>query len=356
MAKLYYQYGRANALDESDIGYDLTSLQDMTILSGQGQWSPYYTDYLEYFKEDKWLDDAIMDAFDDDDTEALDQRRAYIVSLMKNNVVSEFMMGLLGLAIQVCQDSNNNIEPTLYWDGFAALYIGSLEGIDPAGSDDDGLLLWSLAANRARQFNTQNDNFGAKINDRMVDLLYAGQSQLERRDCTNFEKTASRVLHLMILPLIQSTIWYAIRNEKSANDEDLAVGEAMAYSVLPIVSKYDQTAASVIERNMIRVKNIEPVLEGPQVVANAFYKILDDISWGCEYVGQAEGKKIIPFATTFLCCYFIAGVTHTHISLLKLGVDTCENYDPNSSYSTVRPAVTLSAGLIFAMWVFALSC
>ena len=69
---------------------------------------------------------------------------------------------------------------------------------------------------------------------------------------------------------------------------------------------------------MIRVKNIAPVLEGPQVVANAFYKILDDISWGCEYVGQAEGKNIIPFATTFLYCYFIAGVAHTQHFLAQI--------------------------------------
>mmetsp|Transcript_18096 Transcript_18096/g.39114 ORF Transcript_18096/g.39114 Transcript_18096/m.39114 type:complete len:724 (-) Transcript_18096:113-2284(-) len=296
MAQFYYQYGRAAEIDD-DVGFDLTSLQDMTQLSTKGKWSPYYSDYITYFTRDKFADTAIMAAFGDIYGE---QRRAYLVSLMRYNVVPEFMMGLIGTALQICQDSENDESPTLYWDAFAALYIGSLEGIKPSSSDDDGLMLWSLAKNRARQFNTQNDNYGATVNDEMVDLLFAGQSEAERRDCTNFEKTASRVLHLMLVPLIQSTIWYAIRNAKSATEENLAIGEAMAYSVLPIVSKYDENAASVIERNMIRSDGVPPVAEGPQYVANAFFQILDNIGWGCDYIGQAEG------------------------------IDACEQFDPNA--------------------------
>ena len=133
-----------------------------------------------------------------------------------------------------------------------------------------------------------------------MNLLFSGQSELERMDCINFEKTASRALHLMLLPLIQSTIWYAIRNEKAAKDKELAIGEAMAYSVLPIVSKYDEDAATLIERNMIRSNGVAPVAEGPQSVANAFFEILDNIGWGCDFVGQAQG------------------------------IDTCERFDPNA--------------------------
>ena len=59
--------------------------------------------------------------------------------------------------------------------------------------------------------------------------------------------------------------------------------------MLPIVAKYDTKAAAVIERNMVRVGGVAPVSEGPQAVANAFYAILSDLGWGCEYIGQAEG-------------------------------------------------------------------
>jgi hypothetical protein len=308
MAQLYYQYGKAAEVDDNEFGYEMMSLQKMTQQSDEvGKWSPYYDDEVNYFGVENSHDRAIMNAFDgsnfqfDMDTE---QRRAFLVALMRYHVVPKYMMSVLGLALQVCGDETNSKSPVLYWDAFAALYIGSLEGVEDGGSDDDGLLLWGIANNRARQFNTQNDQFKAKINDEMTDLLFAGQTQLERRDCANFEKTASKALHLMMVPMIQSTIWYAIRNERlpiGSKDPDLGVGEIAALSLLPIVSKYDKQAAAVIERNMIISDGVKPVGEGAQVVANALFKILDDIGWGCVHVGQADG------------------------------VDACELFDPSSS-------------------------
>lgn len=284
MAQFYYKYGRAGESLEDSIGYAITSLQDLARLTEQRQFSPYYSDYIQYFKEAMFADNAIMAAFDDTD---YDQRRAYIVSVIRNTVIPEFMMGLLGLALKECKDVESVAPATLYLDAFAALYIGSLEGIKPGGSDNDGLMMWALAVNRARQFNTQNKKYGAKINDEMTDLMFAGQIELERNDCTNFETTLSRTLHLMLLPMIQNTIWYAIRKEKTTStDEDLAAGKAAALSLLPIVSKYDKGAASIISREMVADDGDDI---GSQSVANAFYLIMDDIGYGCAYLGQVEG-------------------------------------------------------------------
>ena len=58
--------------------------------------------------------------------------------------------------------------------------------------------------NWARNFNTQTDAYTAMINEEMLDLLFAGQVLLERRDCDNFDKTVSRVLHLMLLHTIDT--------------------------------------------------------------------------------------------------------------------------------------------------------
>eukprot|EP01083_Nonionella_stella_P044105 118896_1 len=172
----------------------------------------------------------------------------------------------------------------------------------------------------------------AKVNSEMTNLLFAGQSELEKRDCINFEKTSSRVLHLMMVPLIQSVIWYAIQNEGAFPDEaSVAIGEALALSILPIVSKYDNQAAAVIERNMLRVFGVAPVKEGPQAVANALFRILDDIGWDCEYVGQAQG------------------------------VDTCEQFDPNAvtvksagSALSMQALVAIFVGFTSAMCILAL--
>lgn len=315
MAQFYYKYGRASEDLEDSAGYAIASLQDMARLTEQRQFSPYYNDYIKYFKEAMFADIAIMAAFDDTD---YDQRRAYIISVIRNTVIPEFMMGLLGLALKECKDVESAAPATMYLDSFAALYIGSLEGIKPSGSDNDGLMMWALASNRARQFNTENKQYGAIINDEMTDLLFAGQIELERNDCTNFETTLSRTLHLMLLPMIQNTIWYAIRNdETTSTDEDLATGKAAALSLLPIVSKYDQGAASIINREMVAEDGDDV---GPQSVANAFYQIMDDIGYGCAYLGQVEG------------------------------IDPCEQYDKvNSSNAGSMISWRLSTALLFAM-------
>mmetsp|Transcript_36472 Transcript_36472/g.78754 ORF Transcript_36472/g.78754 Transcript_36472/m.78754 type:complete len:733 (+) Transcript_36472:125-2323(+) len=326
LAQLYFKYGKAAEIDDDAFGFQLMSLHDMTQPTDEQQWSPYYNDYVEYFGREKNDDSAIMKAFNDKDANA-EQRHAFIVSWMRYNVVPEYMMSLVGYSLQLCQEDVEVSGPE-YWDAFAALYIGSMEGSKSSNANEDGLMLWSVANNRARQFNTQNDQFTAKVNDEITDLLFAGQSELERNDCVNFEKTASRVLHLMLVPLIQSTIYYAIINEKldrDSTDESLATGEALAYSLLPIVYKYDKKAGAVIKRNMVRTPGVKPVAEGPQAVANAFYKILDDIGFGCEYIGQHNG------------------------------IDACEQFDgvilkANKSVPIVLSTTTIVVGLASAIW------
>lgn len=293
MAQLLFQHGGLTTPgdDEDVLSTSLGGMAQSGLSSEEGQWSPYYADYVDYFKRDKFANAAIMAAFDDTDGDP-EQRRAYIMNLIRYSVVPQSMMSLTGLALQSCGDEEENDASSRYWDAFAALYIGSLEGISANNSDNNGRMLWQLANNRARQFNTQNDDFVAKVNMEMTDLLFAGQGELARGDCTNFDKTASRALHLMLVPLIQSTIWHAIQNAKlaaGATAPGLAAGEALAFSVLPIVAKYDGRAAAVIERNMVRVDGVQPVAEGPQAVANAFYAVLSDLGWGCDYIGQAEG-------------------------------------------------------------------
>lgn len=294
--QMYYKHGRAAVINEDKYGYDVLSLQEMARSANIEEWSPYYSDYVSYYGKEFYADSVILNEFKRN--AGTDTRQdALLLSWMQFGVVSEYMMGLLGTADQMCEDGNDDSNPTKYWDAFAAAYIGSLEGIDEGGSDQtiDGFMLWNVANRRAVSFDTQNDEYFATINDEMLQLLFAGQAQLLRNDCNNFEKTVSRALHLIFVPLIQSVIWYAIENEglsASSNDEGLVIGEVAAKTVLPIVEKYDPNAARIIERNMVRSEgNFVPVIDGPQAVANAFYFVLEEIGWGCDYVGHAEGVE-----------------------------------------------------------------
>jgi hypothetical protein len=301
MAQLYYKYGRAAVIVEDSFAYDTLSLQEMARSANKGKYSPYNQDFLEYHDQDNFADKEITAVFDDD-KRTTEQRSAYILSWMQYSVVPEYMMSLLGAAERMCGNDEAEIQarhlqdfmtPTYYWNAFAANYIGSLEGVDSGGSDTiDGVMVWNLANKRAVTFNTLNDEYFAEVNDEMLDLLYAGQTQLARNDCVNFEKTTSRVIHLMLIPLIQNTIWHAIKNKglaPSSQSEGLVIGKVLALSLLPIVAKYDKDAAAVIERNMIGTNADRPVSDGAQAVANAFYQVLDELGWGCKYVGQAEG-------------------------------------------------------------------
>eukprot|EP00986_Skeletonema_menzelii_P000647 scaffold186_cov129-Skeletonema_menzelii.AAC.3 len=300
--QMYYKHGRAAVINEDKYGYDVLSLQEMARSSIVEKWSPYYSDFVSYHGKEFYADSVIMNEFKRNagtDT----QQDALLLSWMQFGVVTEYLMGLLGSSDQMCENANND-DPTKYWDAFAATYIGSLEGIDLGGSDQtiDGFMLWNVANRRAVSFDTQNDDYYAEINDEMLELLFAGQAQLLRKDCLNFEKTVSRTLHLMVVPLVQSVIWYAIKNEgldASSNDDGLVIGEVAAKSVLPIVKKFDPNAARIIERNMVSSEvNFVPVVDGPQAVANAFYLVLDEIGWGCDYVGHADGVEACQLEST----------------------------------------------------------
>lgn len=260
-------------------------------------------DFIDYHKSENYADSQIIVAFEDNNMPAKN-RIASILSWIQYSVILEYMMAVLGISHQECglvgidmdaRSSQDSIKsPVFFWDAFAAFYIGSLEGVRVGGSDDpiDGVMLWNLANKRAVTFNTINDEFYAVINDEMVDLLYAGQSELDRNNCVNIEKSANQAMHLMLLPIIQNNIWYAIQNQDlpaNSTSSDLIVGKVLALSVLPIVAKYEPDAAAVIERNMVQIEGTKPVLDGAEAVAGAFYQVLDNIGWGCKYLGEAEG-------------------------------------------------------------------
>ena len=155
------------------------------------------------------------------------------------------------------------------WDEVAAFLVGSMEGAGEGGAGDleDGQLMWNLANKRAFQFQTESKMGYSVINAELEDLLFAGRAEADANalDCG------------MLLPIIQSTIQYAIIYEElssSSTNADLAEGETFALSVLPIIAQYDANSAALIQENM-EVRAGQPMVrDGPQKVADAFYESL----------------------------------------------------------------------------------
>lgn len=299
----FYKFGRSALLDDDRLSYNTLSLREMTEATHRKQYSPFYQDIVDYHNNKNYADLQIMNAFGSKEM-SMEHRSATILSWIQYGVIAEYMLAVLEISHTECGNVGIDIDaralqktiksPSFFWDAFAAFYIGSVEGTNIGGSDEtiDGVMLWNLANKRAVTFNTLNDEFYAEINDEMINILYAGQSELSQGNCFNIEKSANEAMHLMMLPIVQNTIWYAIQNEglkANSTSSDLVVGKVLASSLLPIVKKYDTDSAMVIKRNMVDIEYMKPVPDGAQAVANAFYQVLDEIGWGCKYLGETEG-------------------------------------------------------------------
>jgi hypothetical protein len=139
MAQFYFKYGKAAEIDDNDFGFKSMSLHDMTQLSDEQMWSPYYNDYAEYFGKEKNDDSAIMRKFNDKDNYTK-QRHAFIVPLMRYTVVPEYMMSLIGYTLQLSKENDEMAAPE-YWDVFAALDTNSVDGMKLSNSNEGGLML-----------------------------------------------------------------------------------------------------------------------------------------------------------------------------------------------------------------------
>lgn len=340
-AQQFYRFGRSATLDEDRLNYNTLSLREMTQATHRKKYSPYHQDIVDYHNNENYADLQIMNGFGDG-TMAIDQRRVHILSWVQYGVIPEYMMAVLAISHTECGNTGIDIDarertlqtsiksPAFFWDAFAAFYIGSLEGVDLGGSDEiiDGVMLWNLANKRAATFNTLNDEFYAEINDEMIYILYSGQSELDRNNCLNIEKSANEAMHLMLMPIIQNNIWYAIKNQDlkaNSTSSDLIIGKALALSILPIVKKYDEDAAMVIERNMVDIENKKPVPDGAEAVAYAFFQILDDVGWGCKFLGETEGigacqaQVKSSSAPTVFSSLTVVAITLSFSSIMSLG-------------------------------------
>jgi len=181
------------------------------------------------------------------------------------------------------------------WDHVAALLIGSLEGTNAGGSLDlqDGQLSWNLANKRAFQFSTMGGRNYAVINEELEDLLYAGLGALEAPDCQWFLNVEDNLQHLLLVPLLQSVLRFAILSNGIMSDNDyrgIAAGEIIALTILPHIASHDENTAAVIKENLVTVpgSSVPLVSSGPQELANALFGVISDLTYGCEYIGQTQ--------------------------------------------------------------------
>jgi len=289
MAMLIYEFGKNSYLTKDD---EYISLQSLATSPNRRDVLPWFTVYNNYFKDATYADTIITDTLQGDGKwgeKSADQRSAYITKSAQYSIMSFAVLTCLQMAFDSCldEDFERGLE---MWDRAAAYLIGSLEGHRDGGGDtQDGQLIWNLANSMCTHFGTCNSNGVSIINADIEDLLYAGKGELNSGDCVNFKRSKHRMEHTMFVPIMQGVLRYAIKNEIHSDTSlkaDLAIGEALAISLLPIVAHYDEEAAQRIQDSMVWQHGVKPSRRGAAYVGDALFQVMDDFGLKCEYVGS----------------------------------------------------------------------
>jgi len=305
---------------------DFESLQAMATSSKRYK-SELYPTFREYFKGDNYVDTLIMDIFLGSGywgSKSRDVKAAIISTTLQTSVTWMSATAEMAEAISECE--SNRKYPSMEsheWDEVAALIIGTLEGKRDGGSDDveDGQLLWNLGNRRALEFGRATTDGYAISNKKVRNLLVSGKGEIETTSCNSLKDTVQRLEHLLLIPVMQSVIEYARLNDGHAAMDttiEIAMGEAYANAILPMVDRYSKPAADVIARNMLVNGVGLMVPDGPQAVADAFNLVARDFGVECEFIGKRFDidtcKNYIPPVQTVQTLRNKSDAMHTNVS------------------------------------------
>jgi hypothetical protein len=332
-AKYVYSYGRNSPVErdsDNDL-YEFYSIGYFATAVSRRNAEPWYSAFVEYYNEPNYADTIIRNTLDGTGkwgSKSTAQRSAVITEMSSFHVLFLHLIAQINAAIDSCKGvaEDDEYDLTHPWDEVAALAIGSLEGETEGGASDseDGQLIWGLANQRAFQFQTLNEQGYASVNSDLEDYLFAGKGELDATDCTNVERTAIRMKKGALVPLMQSTLRYAIQNDQldsSSPSETLALGEVYATAIIPIIQLVDVNAADILQENMVVVWEIDVVRDGPQAVANALGAAAEANGMKCEAIGYTSQA------------------------------DPCKNYGrSSSSASMLRPVLSL-VGIVGAWFI-----
>lgn len=262
-----------------------------------------------------------------------------------------------------CRDGNCNQESLHSWDLAVAFYAGSLEGTQVLGSGN-GRLLHKLADKRCVSFHTCNGYHGlSSVNDEMFQLFLAGQHGIRTGKCSAAHDIKDRISSLLIVPLMQETLWHAHitdfkPQEIVSKDEDaqkISAGTATAAAaILPLIHNCDPQAASTVYENLktgheANFAQVKSALEGTydclgitcEDVGGLYYATTGTYVPGAEPCGNAGDKiagrvsnrhsngrsagdvTLIVFGTLlgaivlFSMCYWLSGFTITKKEVTK---------------------------------------
>jgi len=301
-ANLIYAYGKNSFITTSFTGdaFRYHTLKSMAKTKTRSMVTPFYQEFSTFYNDPHYADTIITQAFSGTGqytTVEAPVRIQTIVLTLQYQVQYMYAMTYLEGSVGDCysQDPARRRSMIQSWDISAAYLIGSLEGEKLGGSPGDGMLLYQLSNTMCKEFGTCSGNGWSKVATLYQYFLRNGKDEMAGPDCDSLAQTADKIKHIVMVPVLQSIIWYAIRNQFQDKKSDaiaLVEGEVMTRAVLPIVNSYNSISSDVLIRNMIMEPGQKPVQDGPQEVANALYDIVDDFGIKCDAIGTYDGISV----------------------------------------------------------------
>jgi hypothetical protein len=287
-AQLLYSHGSnvPKARHSENDPFTYHSLSELATTTARQDADPIFSDYTSYHGDKDYAHKYITSVLSGLSKWTTPQQNGEAVGLTSAyHILFVTAVGRMNAAIKSCHgaaaDPNATVGETYQWDEAAMLIIGSMEGPILGGSPDlgDGEFTYGLANRHAFQFNTRNDLGYSKVISDIENLLFAGKGELDAGDCDNFERTANKLQKILFVPVIQSSIASASESHSlspSSTSLSLTRGEIFSMSVIPIIHTEDPLIAEVLAENMIWKDTIQPVRDGPQIVADAFGEALQN--------------------------------------------------------------------------------
>jgi hypothetical protein len=297
-----YLYGK-HAVVNGVNGAETLSLSQLATTSDRTV-VPQYEKFEQYFGSDsKYAETMIIRAMSaiNFPGASVSQLRAIAVNSMQYLVLYMAILQEMYAALADCNsnDALKTIDASEAWDRAAALLIGSVEGTADGGTVD-GQSFYALAKARCSQFGTCGNSGNSEVNERIISLLYTGRGEVQARSCSALLRAIDEIERLLLVPLMQSTLHFAIQNEKEpagSQDADLAEGYISSLSILPLVDDANRVSATTIETNLAFQLKSKPMPDGSGAVFNALAAIYAEMGVDCSNVGAANGINACSGAT-----------------------------------------------------------
>lgn len=276
---------------------------------------PHFIAYARYFKSDVYADTLVGNALQGigEGTSSLTdlQRRVLSLRFSQTLVLRQGALDIIFDSISDCnmgQNSSAQLEKKSFgskgmdvnaWDEVAGLLVGSISRNGTILLSDHNIWYtpFDLAQRECIKFGVCIKGEIAPINQRMIELLYAGRAASSMASCAGIRKIGNELESLLLIPIIQALLSAAMKvfvdaSPPLSNIELFVFSEA----ILPLIANINDEAATSL-KILFEVDVLKPA---PSVFNEIFgtmaqfYKSLD---LDCDLIGSLGGMNACNNAT-----------------------------------------------------------